>query len=601
MSDRVSQSAITCARIRRLDPRSIDQIAAGEIIDRPASLLKELVENSFDAAADEVVVVANRGGIQRLRVQDNGVGIHHDDLELALARHATSKLSGLQDLEQVATLGFRGEALPSIASVSRLNLKSRTSGVDHGWEVHCEGGGPVSQPRPVAHTVGTTVEMNDLFYNTPARRKFLRAETTELQQLDRVLRRLALSHPQVTLRFMHNDRAALELPAATSETEHRRRVADICGPEFVNHSIYVECVATGMGFKGWLSQPTFSRSQGDLQYFFINGRAIRDPMLTHAVRQAYADVLYHGRHPAFVLFLEIDPKMIDINVHPAKHEVRFQDARSVYGFLRHQIQHEIARGSVSAGRESPQSPPGEEAGHNALAEQRGITLGEVNEQVATYAGLHGGASTTPSTTDAKFQAEERCGPLGYALAQLKGTYILAEGEQGLILVDMHAAHERITYERLKRALHAQRVACQPLLVPVNLIVSEVEAGLAERHSGEFARLGFDLSRLDHDTVVVRAIPELLVGSDVASLIRDVLADLNQHGSSLRVEDAMNKLLSSIACHGSLRAYRQLNLAEMNALLREMETTERSDQCNHGRPTWRLIPMAEVDKWFLRGR
>ena len=584
-------------RVQYLDARLVDQIAAGEIIDRPASLLKELLENSLDSGADRIDIDAEGGGVKRIRVQDNGCGIEADDLHLALSRHATSKLSELDQLERISSLGFRGEALPSISSVSRLVLTSRSADAGHGWQVRGAADGSLSTPAPAAHAFGTTVEVTDLFYNTPARRKFLRTETTELQHLDRVVRRLALSHFEVAFRFAHNRKTTLEFACASDAAARQRRLAAICGDAFAGGSAAIDTAASGMRLHGWLGLPTFSRSQRDMQYFFVNGRAVRDASVAHAVRRAYDDVLYHGRHPAFVLFLEIDPPGVDVNVHPGKHEVRFRDARSVHDFLFHGIQRQIASGQNAV----VAAPGAALAGTTPTypeAQQHGLRLGTVREQVHVYRDLHPADGAATAVSD---QARTEAGPLGFALAQLKGVYILAENSDGLILVDMHAAHERTTYENLKQQLQGDAVAVQPLLVPVSLVVSEAEAELAMRYADEFKRFGFEVERLGVANLIVRSVPALLACSDVATLIRDVLADLNEHGQSGRMQHAINELLSSIACHGSVRANRHLTIPEMNALLREMEHTDRSDQCNHGRPTWRQISMVELDKWFMRGQ
>jgi DNA mismatch repair protein MutL len=595
--ERTAKLSVGTPRVQYLDARLVDQIAAGEIIDRPASLLKELLENSLDAGADQIDIDAESGGVERIRVQDNGCGIEADDLHLALSRHATSKLSEFDQLEQIRSLGFRGEALPSIASVSRLVLTSRSADAEHGWQVRGAADGSLSTPAPAAHAFGTTVEVADLFYNTPARRKFLRTETTELQHLDRVVRRLALSHFEVGFRFAHNRKAALEFSCASNEAAQQRRLAAICGEAFAGGSTAIDTAASGIRLRGWLGLPTFSRSQRDMQHFFVNGRAVRDASVAHAVRRAYDDVLYQGRHPAFVLFLELDPRGVDVNVHPGKHEVRFRDARSVHDFLFHGIHRQIAAGKNATVARSgtvvdattPIYPE---------ARQHGLPLTTVREQVHAYRDLHPTGGAAISAPD---RSPTEVGPLGFALAQLKGVYILAENSDGLILVDMHAAHERTTYERLKQQLQVDAVAVQPLLVPVSLVVSEAEAELAMRYADEFKRFGFEVERLSAANLVVRSVPALLASSDVTALIRDVLADINRHGQSERMQQAVNELLSSIACHGSVRANRNLTIPEMNALLREMEQTDRSDQCNHGRPTWRQISMAELDKWFMRGQ
>ncbi|MEA3292239.1 MAG: DNA mismatch repair endonuclease MutL [Pseudomonadota bacterium] len=596
--------------IRLLDDRLINQIAAGEVIERPASLLKELLENSLDAGAGQVQVSAERGGVKRIRVQDDGIGIPRDELRLALARHATSKLESFEDLHRVATLGFRGEALPSIAAVSHLSLRSRARGSELGYEVQVHGGGEIGEPAPVAHPEGATVEMTNLFYNTPARRKFLRTEKTELRYLDNAVRQMALSRFGIGISFAHNERTAIDCPAAHGEAARDDRIARICGRPFLEQSIRVEAEAGDMTLYGWMGLPTFSRSQRDLQYFFVNGRAVRDKMIAHAVRRAYEDVLYHGRHPAFVLYLEIDPALVDVNVHPAKNEVRFRESRAVHDFLYRSLHRAIAGlkpGAMSAPPPAAPATPVQpaERGYRPGAPAQGSLTLRVAEEMQVYRALHGADEIARENKDItpviEANSKEEIPPLGYALGQLKGVYILAENREGLVLVDMHAAHERITYERLKAQMAERKVASQPLLVPVRMAVSAQESAAASDYRGQFAELGFDVDQLGDEELVVRAVPEMLTAQDIPALIRDVLSDLREHGRSGRVGDAVNELLATVACHGSVRANRRLTISEMNALLRQMEEVERSGQCNHGRPTWTRVSLEEIDKWFLRGR
>ncbi|MDH3690171.1 MAG: DNA mismatch repair endonuclease MutL [Gammaproteobacteria bacterium] len=609
-------------RIKSLSSQLINQIAAGEIVERPASVLKELLENSLDAGASRISIDADRGGVKRIRVSDNGVGVAKDDLVLALSRHATSKLNSLDDLERVATLGFRGEALPSIAAVSRLRLRSRALDQDGSWEVSCEGGAGVQGPKPVALAPGTTVVTEDLFFNVPARRKFLRKEATELQHINNVVKRVALSRFDVGFALSHNGRSTFTWKIVTNDNDRIRRVGEICGKEFAEHCVYIDAAAGSMRLWGWVALPTFSRSQRDLQYFFVNGRTIRDQVVAHAVRRAYQDVLYHDRHPAFVLFLELDPIKVDVNVHPTKHEVRFRESRSVHDFVFQTIERTLAGTGPGYGdstgqrKELPQGPGDRPALLPEMHRDRPSTAGaggsgapqghialQVNEQLQTYGALHGQERQSDAIHIHNISSN-RAGdipPLGYALAQLRGVYILAENSDGLILVDMHAAHERITYERLKSQLDDTGVHTQTLLVPVTLRVSEGEAALAEAHNTLFQKMGFAVSRLGEDTLVVREAPELVATERIAELVRDVLSDLAEQGASERIENTTNELLSTLACHTSVRANRQLNNAEMNALLRDMERTERSGQCNHGRPTYVQLTMNELDKWFLRGR
>jgi len=582
------------AHIRLLDERLINQIAAGEVVERPASVLKELLENSLDAGARRIQIEIEQGGAKRIQVRDDGSGMGQDDVAMALTRHATSKIASLDDLTRVRSMGFRGEALPSIASVSRLTLTSRSADGDHGWCVRVEGGGALPEPSPAAHPHGSTVEVADLFYNTPARRKFLRSESTEFHHLDEVLRRAALARFDVGFELRHNARTVHAHPVAGSDDHADRRVAAILGQAFSEASLRFDHSASGMRLWGWASLPTFSRSQGDLQYFFVNGRMVRDKTVAHAIRQAYSDVLYHGRQPAFVIFLELDPALVDVNVHPAKHEVRFREGRSVHDFVYRTLQKVLggARAGIGSGAVPGTTPS---HGYTGPGAQGSMPL-RVAEQVAVYAGLHGAIAAAPPVAD-----PSTAPPLGYALAQLHGVYILAQNAQGLVLVDMHAAHERITYERLKMQRESQGIASQPLLVPVSLHVSEPEARLAEQYAELFGQLGFEIEPLGPQALSVRAVPQALCDADLPVLIRDVLSDLAEHGASDRIRERMNELLSTMACHGSVRANRRLTVDEMNALLRDMEETERSGQCNHGRPTWIQLSMAELDKWFSRGR
>jgi DNA mismatch repair protein MutL len=607
------------SRIRSLPPELVNQIAAGEVIERPASVVKELVENSLDAGAKRVEIDIEQGGARLIRIRDDGSGIEADDLPLAISAHATSKIASFDDLERVGTLGFRGEALPSIASVSRFALTSRRVGSDAAWRIEVDGGKPRAQ-NPAQHPVGTNVEVRDLFYNLPARRKFLRAERTEFGHIDELVKSIALARTQVEFRLSHNGKPVRLLKASRDVDEGARRVVDVLGDDFLGQSLRVEHAAAGLRLHGWVGLPTASRAQADQQYFHVNGRLVRDRLVAHAVRQAYADVLYHGRHSAFVLFLEVDPALVDVNVHPAKHEVRFREGRLVHDFLYRTLNDalggaragarplDVASGVVDSA--ATQAFASQAAAHPFAQRQGGLGLG-VREPLADYAALLG----TPRPAFNPFQdvGEHGAGagaparatndipPLGFALAQLHGIYVLAENAHGLILVDMHAAHERITYEKLKSAQDGEGIRSQMLLVPLTLAVSEREAAVVEEQGERFSALGFDIARSGPQSVAVRRIPVLLDGADVAQLVRDVIADLSVHGESRRVEESTNELLSTMACHGSVRANRRLNLPEMNALLREMELTERSGQCNHGRPTWVQLAIPELDRLFLRGR
>jgi len=593
--------------IQVLPAQLVNQIAAGEVIERPASVVKELLENSLDAGAQAIEVDIDQGGMQRIRVRDDGKGIEQDELSLALSRHATSKIASLADLEQVNSLGFRGEALPSIASVSRLQLSSRTPLQQSGWRVQGDGSDQQLTAAPVAHMPGTTVDVKELFFNTPARRKFMRTENTEFKHIQNVVRRIALSCFPVSLKLQHNQRPVFHLPAAVSREQQERRVADLCGKAFMEQSVYIEHAAAGLSLHGWVASPTFSRSQADLQFFYVNNRMVRDKLVTHAIRQAYQDVLFHGRHPAYVLFLSIDPATVDVNAHPAKHEVRFRDSRLVHDYLFRTLHETLAQVRPASDQPTPQpARPLDTLQVTTAAAvaplQSGMSLG-VQEQMKRYAALHP-ATATPvvmSSVDTVAAGEGDDFPLGFALAQLHGVFILAQNNDGLVLVDMHAAHERITYEGLKQAQQGEGIRSQPLLVPLSLDVSEGEADVCEERQDWFRTLGFETGRLGREQIVVRQVPALLANSDVAALVRDVLSDLLEHGSSQRIQDSVNELLSTMACHGSIRANRRLSNDEMNGLLREMERTERSGQCNHGRPTWVQVSIEELNKLFLRGR
>ena len=628
-------------RIKLLSPRLANQIAAGEVVERPSSVIKELLENSLDAGATRLDIDIEDGGIKLMRVRDNGGGIEREDLPLALSRHATSKIYELDDLEAVATLGFRGEALASISSVARLALISSTNEDSAGWQVVAEGRDMETEVSPAPHPRGTTVEVRDLFFNTPARRKFLRTEKTEYTHLEDVVKKLALSRFDVAFNLRHNGRAIYAWRAGDSQMERERRVAQVCGPAFMENAVHLDIERGNLRLWGWVALPTFSRSQADLQHFYVNGRAIRDKLVSHAVRQAYQDVLYHGRHPAFVLYLEVEPSSVDVNVHPTKHEVRFRDNRSVHDFIYSSLHHALAkvrpedslRKSVLDGIQVNGMQVDETSGELiapafGLSQPRiaeGIAVGEfkgqerigftaspvayashysapavnpnsVREQMANYGELH-----KPAFYPLPEAQAEDIPPLGYAIAQLKGIYILAENAQGLILVDMHAAHERITYERMKESFACGGIQTQPLLVPESIAVSQKEADCAEQFADIFKNLGFELQRAGPETILIRQLPVVLNRARVEQLVRDVLSDLIEHGSSERIQHHINEILGTMACHGSVRANRKLTIPEMNALLRDMEATERSGQCNHGRPTWLLQSLDDLDKMFMRGQ
>jgi len=629
-------------RIQLLTPQLANQIAAGEVIERPASVVKELIENSLDAGSKNLEIDIDKGGMQRIRVRDDGNGIHKDDLALALSRHATSKIRDVNDLERITSLGFRGEALASISSVSRLTLSSALKGENSGWQIKVDEIDTALTLTPLPHPQGTTIEICDLFYNTPARRKFLRTEQTEFSHLEEVIKRLALSNFAVGITLRHNKRVAQQLRPAADEHSQQQRIATICGQSFIDNAVYIDLEAAGLRLSGWISLPTFSRSQPDMQYFYVNGRMIRDKLVTHAVKQAYQDVLFHGRHPAFVLFLELDPSTVDVNAHPTKHEVRFRESRLIHDFIFRSLQKAIAGIKPATVLIEPTltptplssevfqhkngTAPVQATFNNFYPSASVIKPAEVREQMAVYEALHLGQQEIKNDTYSFQQPisidsfaianneniinsseknvlakESITPPLGYALAQLHGVYILAENQQGLILIDIHAAHERITYERLKNARATDDIKTQTLLIPVSISITEKEATLAEQNVELFTQVGFEIERLGLTTIIVRQIPVLFTDSDVAQLIRDVLSDLNEYATSTRLHDSINELLASIACHGSVRANRRMTLPEMNQLMRDMEITERSGQCNHGRPTWIQLSMAELDKLFLRGR
>ena len=622
--------------IRQLPDTLINQIAAGEVVERPASVVKELVENALDAGARRVDIDLEEGGVRLIRIRDDGNGITPDELSLAVSRHATSKIASLDDLEGVTTLGFRGEALPSIASVSRFALSSRRIGEERGAVLEIDGG-RLGEVTPKSHPQGTTVEVRDLFFNVPARRKFLKAERTELGHIEEWLRQLALARPDVELRVSHNGKATRRwkgegdlIDMGLSDV----RIGEALGEEFAKNALRVDHSGAGLRLHGWIAQPSYNRASADQQYLYVNGRAVRDRSIAHAVKQAYADVLFHGRQPAYVLFLELDPRRVDVNVHPAKHEVRFRDARLIHDFVYRTLNDALAQtraGSVptaqTGGANDPLAAhPNPGAPSNLYQWRQTAPLGlQVSETRAGYAALYGsgggsvsgpapgaglyagaGSAYPPSAPAMPLSAlprgdDDSLPPLGYAIAQLHGIYVLAESAEGLIVVDMHAAHERIGYEKLKHAHDGEGLRTQPLLVPASLAVSEREAEVAEREEATLVALGFEVTRSGPQSLTLRAVPALLAHGDVEALLRDVLADLREHGESRRVAAARDELLSTMACHGAVRANRRLTLPEMNALLREMEATERSGQCNHGRPTWARFSLPEIDRWFLRGR
>jgi len=617
--------------IKQLPSHLINQIAAGEVVERPASVVKELLENALDAGATQIDLEIEQGGSKRIRIRDNGCGIPKEEMSLALSRHATSKIASLDDLEHIRSLGFRGEALPSIASVSRLTISSQSKDSPESWKLSGNNSDSFEEPEPTSHPQGTTIDVRDLFFNVPARRKFLKTEKTEFRHLEDVVKKIALSRFQTAISLKHGSKTVLHLQSANDRSSSERRVAEIFGPAFMEQSLYIEYEAAGLKLWGWVGLPTFSRSQADLQYFYVNERIIRDRIVTHAVRQAYQDVLYHGRHPAYLLFLELDPDKVDVNAHPTKHEVRFREARLVHDFLYRTLHKALAdirpsdninTDTDQNGTDIPNTPATSSEQQNAYPfhnTQSNLNI-PVKEQMAAYQQLHQAApkqnnpfiGSIPSDTgfspnSLAVQTEQNAEdtgaipPLGFALAQIHRIFILAENAQGLIVVDMHAAHERITYEYLKKSMADDNIRSQPLLVPNSLAVSKKEADCAMEHNNIFTQLGFSIDRLAPEKLVIRAVPSLLKNSDTANLVRDVLSDLIQHGNSERIQQAMNEILSTMACHSSVRANHRLSVPEMNALLRDMERTERSGQCNHGRPTWTQLTIDQLDKLFMRGQ
>lgn len=632
----VATSTSNETRIHQLPDHLINQIAAGEVVERPASIIKELLENSLDAGASDIRIDLEQGGLDRVRVRDNGRGMVADDLPLALNRHATSKIKSLEELQQVTTLGFRGEALPSIASVSRLTITSRTADDEDGNRIVYRPDATPSQ-MPAPHPPGTTVDVQNLFYNVPARRKFMRTPRTEYSRAEAIVKTLAMAHPTVSFQINHNGKETFACSAATTDAEQDQRIAKILGKDFASAARRVMLDGPGVSLHGWIADPSFSRSSGDMQYFFVNHRMVRDKVITHAVKQAYSDLIYHQRFPAFVLFLNIDPTAVDVNVHPGKHEVRFRDSQLVHGFVRRSLKDYLARVRPEGGdgvaedngalagidrvvdvrssqaTDGGRGAPAPISPYASAAVQRPMPL-EVREQLQSMAKL-GGASRQSSAPSAAELSAQRSGetlaseggsnpampPLGFARAHLHGVYILAENTEGMIIVDAHAAHERITYERLKASYEDNDVRSQALLVPITVNVSEAEAQRAQDEQDWLQQFGLTVDRQGPETLCIRSVPAILGQADAGGLLSDVLSELMSHDNSERLAAAVNEVLSSMACHGSVRANRTLSLSEMNALLRQIESTPNSGQCNHGRPTWTSLSMADLDKLFLRGR
>jgi DNA mismatch repair protein MutL len=569
--------------IRILPELLVSQIAAGEVVERPASVLKELLENSLDAGATSIAVTLEEGGIRRIQVEDDGAGIARDDLPLALASHATSKIESLADLEAVATMGFRGEALASIAAVARLSIASRTADAAHGYAIR----GDKAEPEPAARAPGTTVSVSDLYFNTPARKKFLRTEATEFGHCDEVFRRIALAHPDLEFSLRHNGRASSHL----RKQPIRERAASVLGREFVDSSVVVDAQAGPLRLHGLAGSPQAARNRADMQYFFVNGRFVRDRLLAHAAREAWRELLHGERQPAYLLFLELDPRGVDVNVHPAKTEVRFRDARAVHQFVLHAVGRALAPSAAKAPVAYAEVVPGSAPLRPAFQQRFAV-----EQPVAAYQSFVAAVSQSAVPLPVSASAP----PLGYALAQLHGVYILAQNEAGLVLVDMHAAHERIVMENLRQSIDAGAVQRQRLLVPVVFRTEALDIATAEENSQALESLGLEVSVAGPNELAVRAAPVLLANGDIAGLVRGVLAELREFGAAQVLAARRDELLAGMACHAAVRANRILTVAEMNALLREMEATERSGSCNHGRPTWYQLTLADLDKLFLRG-
>lgn len=621
-------------KIKQLPTELANQIAAGEVVARPASVVKELIENSLDAGASHIRLEIEEGGMRKMTIVDDGMGIPQEDLPLALAPHATSKVYNLEELEALYTLGFRGEALASIASVSRMQITSRYFEGKHAWQLTAEGSTLSPELKPAALSKGTQIEVSDLFFNIPARRKFLKTEKTEFAHIEDVVKRAALGHFNVGFTLIHNGRVVFEVSSAQTVAQKEKRIKAFFGQAFLENALYVEMEASELNIKGWVGLPTYSRDQMDQQFFFVNQRTIKDKLVAHAVKQAYRDVLYHGRHPVFVLYLEVDPKLVDVNVHPTKHEVRFREGRLVHDFIFRSLHQTLAHAkptledkNVDLPKETFSLHPKKESELSASSsystahlmsasmpvrrpQQAQLNLSSTIPAHAQIEHLQALGEKLPElvhnervgeVTACDGGGKAASGFLGYALAQIHNTFILAQNEQGLVVVDMHAAHERITYERLKKAWSQNDIVKQDLLVPVSIEVNSMAASVVEEYQEILLKLGFDVGLIGLDEVLVRSMPALLKMAHIEPLVTSVLMELAEYGASNEVEGHLNTLLATMACHGSVRSGRVLSIAEMNQLLRDMEATERSGQCNHGRPTWTQLSMAELDKLFLRGR
>ncbi len=600
-------------KICKLPSLLVDQIAAGEVIERPASVVKELVENALDAQATRITIEIENGGKKLIRITDNGHGLAQNDMELAIQRHATSKINSLEDLESLNSLGFRGEALPSIVAISRFSLISRTENSEYAYQLSCLGGS-CEKIKPAQHPPGTTIEVRDLFYNTPARRRFLKTDRTEFLRIDELIKRVSLSRFDVGFTLVHNGKTVRNSQGGEQDATKKMRIVQLCGKDFYANAFVIDEQRHGMRLHGWVAKPSWNRASADRQFFYINGRMIKDKLIGHAVRQAYQDVLFHGRFPAFVLYFELNPNLVDVNVHPTKHEVRFRDSQLVHGFIFGSLNHALA-----------QTKPGSDLHQQAETSLNAATITPVDyakmqssinfprssansyvaEPATNYLQSIAQLSQnlpdfTAAQTDENSQ-QQHIPPLGFAKAQIHGVFILAENAQGMVIVDMHAAHERITYEYFKSNLEKDGIRSQSLLVPLAITVSERETHAVEQHAQWFEKLGLTIQVGSKESIIVRKVPTLLVKTDIESLIKDVLAEIVTLGSSTKIQASMNELLSSMACHGSVRANRQMTIVEMNALLREMESTQRADQCNHGRPTWVQLDMKQLDRLFLRGQ
>ncbi len=591
-------------RIEILNEHLSNQIAAGEVIERPASVVKELVENSLDAGAKNIEIEVAQGGLELIRVSDDGEGIHREDLALALCRHATSKIHDLDDLEHVASLGFRGEALASMAAVSHLCLTSRQDSAENAWALSALNPHEAPELKPAAHPKGTTIEVRDLFFNTPARRKFMRSAPVELGHIESVVQKLALSQFSTGFRLKQHERMLVNCAPADSEASQQQRLRDLLGKEFVDAALRIEFSAAGMHLSGWIAQAHYTRSQRDMQYCYINGRFVRDKLISHALSQAYHDVLFNHRHPAYVLYLEMDPKAVDVNVHPTKQEVRFRESRGVHEFLRHAIQEALSAAKpgtqLDSSHTAPVQTPAYPKNSAYYRPQASLNLA-VSEQIAQYKALHPVLAVEKESEAVAVCEPTAEHPLGYAIAQLHDIYIIAQNAQGMVLVDMHAAHERILYEQLKQQYTAGRYEIESLLVPIAIHLSPAEKNVLENKLEFFVKLGLSIEWMGPESIAVRSIPSILKSADIAQLLKDVLADFSEQENSARIEDEINQRLSTFACHAAVRAHHRLSLPEMNAVLRSMEHTEHGGLCNHGRPTWVQLSTAELDKFFLRGR